>query len=88
MDESVSLLRPWGATRLAPFQGLVGIGYADLELDPETQTTLYFDEAGQPIEMGKHGTNQAVTSSKATGGGDGTTPTPPDDVAITEYVPD
>jgi putative ATP-grasp target RiPP len=80
--------RPWGATRLAPFTGPVGAGYARLELNPDTQVTRYLDEAGQVIEMGRHGTNKSQNSSNPTGGGDGQDPQKPDDINVTDYVPD
>lgn len=85
MSES---LRPWGATRLVPFSGPAGAGYAGLELDPGTQTTRYLDASGQPIEAGKHGTNKAQNTSNPTGGGDGRQPPEPDDINVTDYVPD
>jgi putative ATP-grasp target RiPP len=53
MSEPAGRVRPWGATRLAPFAGPVGVPYARLELDPLTQLTRYFDAEGQPLEMGK-----------------------------------
>jgi putative ATP-grasp target RiPP len=91
MNEPAGLdpsLRPWGATRLAPFTGPVGVAYARLELDPDTQVTVYFDETGQPIEMGRHGTNRSQNTSNPTGRGDGKDPPMPDDVNVTDYVPD
>lgn len=83
-------LRPWGARRAMPFTGPVGTGYTRLELDPETQMTRYFDGAGQPLEMGKHGTNKATNKSESTSGGDGGEGRPPkaDDVNITDYTSD
>lgn len=82
--------RPWGATRLAPFTGPAGAGYARLELDPVTQITRYLDERGHPVEMGKHGTNKQQDTSNPTGGGDGAgkKPPEPDDVNVIDYVPD
>lgn len=80
--------RPLGAMRLAPFTGPVGAGYFRMELDPETQITRYFDKAGQPVEMGQHGTNKSQNSSNPTGGGDGKDPPEPDDVNVIDYVPD
>lgn len=83
--------RPWGATRLARFTGTAGAGYTRLELDPVTQITRYLDEHNQPVQMAKHGTNKQQTTSNPTGGGgDGGGPNPPkpDDVNLTDYVPD
>ncbi|WP_242882548.1 putative ATP-grasp-modified RiPP [Actinomadura litoris] len=87
MSES---LRPWGATRLAPFTGPAGTGYARLELDPNTQTTRYLDQDGQPIEAGKHGTSKSQHTSNPTSGGDGGGKKPPeaDDANVTDYVQD
>jgi putative ATP-grasp target RiPP len=83
-------LRPWGATRLTGYAGSVGVAYARLELDPVTQVTRYLDKSGNVLEMGKHGTNAAQGTSNPTGGGDGGGPNPPepDDVNVTDYVPD
>lgn len=82
--------RPWGARRAAPFTGLAGTAYARLELDPGTQMTRYLDEAGQPVEMGKHGTNKATNTSQSTSPGDGGGGNPPksDDVNVTDYDSD
>lgn len=90
MSDSADAPRPWGATRLAPFTGPVGSGYARVELDQTTQIARYLDEAGQPIEMGAHGTNKSQNTSNPTGGGDGGGPKPPepDDINVTDYVPD
>jgi putative ATP-grasp target RiPP len=83
-------MRPWGATRVAPYVGPAGQRYARLELDADTQVTRYLDETGQPLQMGKHGTNEPQNSSNPTGGGDGggKNPPQPDDVNVTDYVPD
>jgi putative ATP-grasp target RiPP len=48
--------------------------YAAVTLDPATQTARYFDPAGQPMEMGKHGTSRRAASFS--GGGDGQNPQP------------
>ncbi|WP_405084374.1 putative ATP-grasp-modified RiPP [Microbispora sp. NBC_01389] len=45
--------------------------YARVALDAATQTARYFDSAGQPIEMGKHGTNKTKNTASKSGGGDG-----------------
>lgn len=85
---SASFARAWGATRLVPFNGATGVSYARVELDPVTQTTRYFDIDGQIIKCGKHGTNQEQNTSNPTGGGDGSSPTPKDDINVTDYVSD
>jgi putative ATP-grasp target RiPP len=63
--------------------------YARATLDPSTQTARYFDPAGQPIEIGKHGTNRSKNTTSMSGGGDGNTPQPQTtDDNTTDYEPD
>lgn len=81
--------RPWGALRMTPFTGDGRLSYAWIELNPDTQAARYFDVEGRLIQAGKHGTNKPQTVSQPTGGGkDGENPPPPDDVTVTQYVPD
>jgi putative ATP-grasp target RiPP len=52
--------------------------YASVELDPATQTTVFFDAAGQVMEMAGHGTSTGTTPSTGTspdGQGQGNTDT-------------
>lgn len=66
-------LAPWGVSRMAPYP-TTAPGYARAELDPVTQATVFFDEAGQVMEMPGHGTS--TNTSPATGtspDGNGTT---------------
>ncbi|MFE6163859.1 putative ATP-grasp-modified RiPP [Streptomyces sp. NPDC056486] len=77
---------PWGMTRLAPYQNTVEVPYTRVELDPESQTTNYFDSNGQPVEMGGHGTSKATSQATATSAdGGGGNPPPPAD---SDSVPD
>lgn len=46
----------------------------------------YLDGSGQPLQMGKHGTNVAQPSPQPTGGGDGPNPQQPDEITVTDYV--
>ncbi|MFG1879557.1 putative ATP-grasp-modified RiPP [Sphaerisporangium sp. NPDC049003] len=63
--------------------------YARVTLDPSTQTARYFDPAGQPVEMGKHGTNKSTNTASMSGGGDGKDPQPQTkDDNTTDYEPD
>lgn len=87
-DTPAPFARAWGATRLVPFTGATGVPYARVELDPTTQVTRYLDLDGQVIKAAKHGTNKSQNSSNPTGGGDGKNPEPPDDINVTDYVPD
>lgn len=57
---------PWGLRRMAPYPALA-LGYARTELDPVTQTTRYFDAAGQSVEMPGHGTGTGTNPSTGTG---------------------
>lgn len=66
--------RPWGLGRMAPYPTMAP-AYARAELDPATQTAVFYDGAGQVLEMGKHGTSTATSPSTGTspdgqGGGD------------------
>ncbi|MFH8614727.1 putative ATP-grasp-modified RiPP [Streptomyces sp. NPDC017979] len=85
--------QPWGVRRLAPYPTSVVLPFAQVEIDPETQTAAYFDESGRRIDMGeggKHGTNRATASQTATGadGGGPQPPKPADTDALEDHVPD
>ncbi|MFI8515068.1 putative ATP-grasp-modified RiPP [Streptomyces sp. NPDC085460] len=82
--------RPWGATRLAPYPHTVTWPFARTEIDPVTQTTLYFDAEGRAVDMSGHGTNQSTASPTATGsdGGGAQPPPPSDSDALEDHVPD
>lgn len=82
---------PWGLTRVtARLPMATPLGRA--ELDPVTQTARYFDEHGQVIEMGRHGTNKQTSTtsySGGSGGTDGQGPKPQvSDDSTTDYEPD
>ncbi|MEV5407981.1 putative ATP-grasp-modified RiPP [Thermopolyspora sp. NPDC052614] len=79
---------PWGLTRMRPLGPPVEAAYTEVRLDPSTQRGVYIGHDGRPIEAGKHGTSKEQKRSQHTGGGDGNSPTPPDDTEIIEYVPD
>ncbi|MFF7750441.1 putative ATP-grasp-modified RiPP [Streptomyces sp. NPDC007971] len=57
--------RPWGVSRMAPYPTMAP-GYATAELDPNTQTTIFFNGAGQVMEMPGHGTSTGTTPSTGT----------------------
>jgi len=64
----MTVVTPWGLTRLSELSKTVEIPYASLEIDPVTQTALYRDLDGalvEPIEAGKHGS--ATNTSPRTG---------------------
>lgn len=62
------------------------VPYLRTELDPETQTTRYFDADGTRIDMGnKHGTGTTTADQTSTSSdGGGPNPPPPSDSDLTE----
>ncbi|MGW5973896.1 putative ATP-grasp-modified RiPP [Streptomyces sp. NPDC055185] len=56
---------PWGVSRMAPYPTMAP-DYARAELDPTTQIAVFFNEAGQVVEMGKHGTSTGTRPSTGT----------------------
>ncbi|MGH3376949.1 MAG: putative ATP-grasp-modified RiPP [Actinoallomurus sp.] len=58
--------RPWGLRRMAHYPNTVTLGYSRVELDPATQTGVYLDSDGQPIEAGRHGTGTDTRSPTGT----------------------
>ncbi|PRX98101.1 putative ATP-grasp-modified RiPP [Allonocardiopsis opalescens] len=79
---------PWGLSRLTdrlPVPGPIGRA----ELDPVTQTARCYDDAGQVIELGKHGTNKETSTTSYSGGSDGSKPQSQSaDDSTTDYAPD
>lgn len=59
---------------MSPFPAWEALEYARAVLDPVTQTTRFFDHAGQPVEMPKHGTSTGTKPPTGTGGPDGNGP--------------
>ncbi|MFB7936153.1 putative ATP-grasp-modified RiPP [Streptomyces sp. NPDC056049] len=82
--------RPWGASRLAPYPHPLTWPFTRTEIDPVTQTTLYFDAEGRAVDMSGHGTNQSTSSPTATGsdGGGAQPPPPSDSDALEDHLPD
>lgn len=63
--------------------------YAKVLLDSATQTARYFDAAGQPVLMPKHGTSKTSGTASTSGGGDGEKPQPQrQDDNTTDYASD
>jgi putative ATP-grasp target RiPP len=80
---------PWGWARLTDRLPASPSWYASAVLDPDTQTTRFFDSAGTLIEMGKHGTNVTKGTPSMSGGGDGSKPAPQaQDDTTTDYESD
>ncbi|MFC9680019.1 putative ATP-grasp-modified RiPP [Streptomyces sp. NPDC056948] len=69
--------RPWGIGRMAPYPTMAP-AYASVRMDEATQLAVFFDSAGQVMEMGKHGTSSGTNPSTGTspdGQGNGDTDT-------------
>ncbi|MEV6981181.1 putative ATP-grasp-modified RiPP [Sphaerisporangium sp. NPDC051017] len=80
--------RPWGASRVTPFDPSAGVEVPRVQLDPETQTGRYYDPEGQPIKAGKHGTNVETNKATTTSTRDGKEPQNPDSDSTTAYDQD
>ncbi|WP_284581206.1 putative ATP-grasp-modified RiPP [Streptomyces sp. 2P-4] len=59
-------VRPWGASRLAPYPTTIPRPHASVSVAPETQLAVFLDRAGHTVEMGKHGTNSGTETSTST----------------------
>lgn len=69
---------PWGLTRMTDRLAESPPLYARAEIDPVTQTALFYDGQGAPIDLGAHGTNKEfATATQSGGGGDGANPPKP-----------
>lgn len=76
---------PWGTKRLALYPSITEVPYVRTEIDPDTQTTRYFDANGNRVEMGGHGTGTATANqTSTTSDGGGSNPPPPADSDLTD----
>lgn len=74
---------------MAPYPPSAPLPYARVELDPVTQTGRYYDSAGRPLQIGKHGSNvQQQSSYQTVVGGDGNGPQDTRTDTQTDWVPD
>jgi putative ATP-grasp target RiPP len=48
---TVQTHKPWGLSRMAPYPESGSLPYARVELDPQTQTGVWLDEAGLPVPV-------------------------------------
>ncbi|MFT2016272.1 putative ATP-grasp-modified RiPP [Streptomyces sp. 796.1] len=64
--------RPWGVSRLTPYPSTIRLPHSSVTIDPDTQLGVFRDQAGQVIEMGKHGTGTG-TETKTSTSSDGQT---------------
>ncbi|WP_030897930.1 putative ATP-grasp-modified RiPP [Streptomyces sp. NRRL F-5126] len=67
--------QPWGLRRLTEYPPADAPQHTRVELDPETQTSRYFNASGAPVMAPGHGTSSGTnpptgTSPDGHGGGD------------------
>ena len=67
---------PWAMRQVTDRLPIAAAGYASIVLDATTQTAIYTNASGAPIEMGEHGTNKTKGTTTTSGGSDGSQPTP------------
>ncbi|EKX66592.1 DUF6415 family natural product biosynthesis protein [Streptomyces ipomoeae] len=66
-------LRPWGLARMEPYPTVHAAATA-VALDPASQTAVFHDLRGCPVELGKHGTGSGTETRTQTSQGDGSGP--------------
>jgi len=59
-------VRPWGLRRLGPYPTAAQMPFTSVAIDPDTQTGVFSDRDGLVVEMGKHGTSSATSTSTVT----------------------
>lgn len=64
--EPASTPRPWGLRRMEPYANTELLSYTHVGVDPVTQTGVYLDPCGRPIEAGRHGTGTDTKSATGT----------------------
>lgn len=80
---------PWAMRLVSDRLRVSPPAYATVVLDSGTQIARYLDPAGQPVTMGKHGTNKTSGTASVSGGGDGDKPQPQrQDDNTTDYTSD
>ncbi|WP_445524369.1 putative ATP-grasp-modified RiPP [Streptomyces cyslabdanicus] len=57
---------PWGVGRLSAYPTTVRLPFTSVTIDPATQTGVFRDQAGETVEMGKHGTSSGTETSTST----------------------
>ncbi|MFF4482552.1 putative ATP-grasp-modified RiPP [Streptomyces sp. NPDC001520] len=58
--------RPWGLRRLGPYPTTAEMPFTTVTIDPDTQTGVFRDRDGLAVEMGRHGTSSATSTSTVT----------------------
>ncbi|WP_167501915.1 putative ATP-grasp-modified RiPP [Streptomyces malaysiensis] len=59
-------VRPWGLRRLGPYPTTTEMPFTTVTIDPDTQTGVFRDRGGLVVEMGRHGTSSATSTSTVT----------------------
>ncbi|MFI0780915.1 putative ATP-grasp-modified RiPP [Streptomyces sp. NPDC021212] len=59
-------IRPWGLRRLGPYPRAAEMPFTTVTIDPDTQTGVFRDRDGLVVEMGRHGTSSATSTSTVT----------------------
>lgn len=65
---------PWALEAMRPYPNQGSADYADVRIDPDTQTAVFLDADGRVMEMPKHGTSTGTRESTQTSKGDGQNP--------------
>ncbi|MFB6809584.1 putative ATP-grasp-modified RiPP [Streptomyces sp. NPDC056387] len=66
LTASLTAVRPWGASRLAPYPTTIPRPHVSVSVDPDTQLGTFLDRDGRVVEMGKHGTSSGTETSTST----------------------
>lgn len=54
--------RPWSLGRMVAYPAIEAQKFTTIEMDPDTQMSVFRDGAGMPLEMGQHGTAKPTKS--------------------------
>ncbi|WP_349256486.1 putative ATP-grasp-modified RiPP [Streptomyces luomodiensis] len=66
IPERPTPVRPWGLRRLGPYPAAAEMPFTTVTIDPDSQTGVFRDRDGLVVEMGKHGTSSATSTSTVT----------------------
>jgi putative ATP-grasp target RiPP len=87
-DAALASVRPWGLLRMSNYTEVVKVPYCSARLDPKTQTGLYFDGAGNLVEMKHRKTNRSTEQKTRVSKGDGNSPSRYDDDTVQDSETD
>ncbi|MDQ0577938.1 putative ATP-grasp-modified RiPP [Streptomyces rishiriensis] len=65
IPQGINTPKPWGISRMAPYPTSAP-EYAQAELNPVTQTAIFFDGSGRAMEMPGHGTSTGTSPATGT----------------------